>query len=51
MKFECFVVYTNVIGGLWQIKLSQAPINQFYLMIFLINDDIAWLDIPMHDAI
>lgn len=34
----------------WVIELSQTPVNKPKLPIFVVNHDVVWLDVPVHDA-
>ena len=42
--------YSNVVLLSWMIKVSKPPINESQIFFLVINYDIKWLYISVHDA-
>lgn len=42
--------YSYIILLLWFVEICKAPINQAQLFLFVIDNNIQWLDIPMHNS-
>jgi hypothetical protein len=43
--------HTHIVLSSWVVKFSQSPIDESQAFLFVINDDVMGLDIPVHDAI